>query len=410
MQTERDKSVIQSKSISNDDLELIKLISEKIRIACNIASGELPLHEPSFEGNEWKYVKDCLDSGWVSSVGKYVDAFEAKLCEITGSKRAIAVSNGTSALHIALRLAGVLPGEEVLVPSITFVATANAISYVQAIPHFVDSSVSNLGVCPLKLKAWLKCSTKVEGDSLINTATGRRISALVVVHVLGHSVDLHAIQEVCEEFHLKMIEDAAEALGTFYKGRHVGNDGILSCLSFNGNKTVTTGGGGAILTNDETIGDLAKHITTTAKIPHSWNFFHDQLGFNYRMPNINAALGLAQLEKLPEFLSRKRKLAEAYEKVFSNIEGVQFFKAPVYSNSNHWLNALLLKEGILEALLDCTYKQQIFARPLWTPMHKLPMYVNCPKQKLDNAEWLFKNLITLPSGPKLKRAADMPNG
>ncbi|MCW5824498.1 MAG: LegC family aminotransferase [Cyanobacteria bacterium TGS_CYA1] len=399
------ETLVLSKSTSKSPSELVKLVCEKIRLSCKLETGELPLHEPSFESNEWKYVKDCIDSGWVSSVGKYVNAFEDKLCEVTGSKRAIAVSNGTSALHMAFRLAGVLPGDEVLVPSITFVATANAISYTQAIPHFVDSSKTSLGVCPIKLKLWLEKSTKRKKDSLINAETGRRIAALVVVHVLGHSADLDAISEICKEYQIKLIEDAAEALGTYYKGRHVGNDGLISCLSFNGNKTVTTGGGGAILTNDDTIGDIAKHITTTAKVPHAWHFFHDQLGFNYRMPNLNAALGLAQLEILPEYLNRKSQLAQNYEKAFFEVDGVQFFMPPSNTKSNNWLNALMLQDGLLEPLLDYSHKHKIFTRPLWTPMHELPMYSLCPKQNLENAQWLFRNLITLPSGPKLGRAS-----
>jgi perosamine synthetase len=292
------------------------------------AQDKISLHEPYFGGNEWRYVKDCLDTGWVSSVGKYVDQFEQRLAEYTGVKRAVAVVNGTEALHIALKLAGVGPNDEVIVPALTFIATANAIVYCGAVPHFADSEERTLGLDPNKLEKYLHDTTDIRGSHCINRATGRRIKAVVPMHTFGHPVDLDFLAEVCQRFHLELVEDAAESLGSFYKGRHTGNWGKLASLSFNGNKTITTGGGGAILTNDEELGKLAKHITTTAKVPHKWKFYHDQTGYNYRLPNINAALGCAQLEQLPEFLARKRALAERYLESFAVLSGMHIFREP----------------------------------------------------------------------------------
>ncbi len=307
--------------------------------------GSVPLHEPMFAGNEWSYVRECLETGWVSSVGKFVDRFEEQLAEYTGVKRAVAVVNGTAALHICLKLAGVLPGDEVLAPALTFVATANAVAYCGAVPHFVDSEEKTLGIAPRKLADYLKEIAEVGHNGCHNKKTGRRISAVVPMHTFGHPVDLDPLVEVCRRFKLELIEDTAESLGSFYKGRHTGNWGRLSALSFNGNKVITTGGGGAVLTNDEELGRLAKHLTTTAKLPHRWAFIHDQTGFNYRLPNINAALGCAQLEQLPVFLEKKRALAERYRNAVKEIEGITFFTEPDFARSNYWLNVLLLIVG-----------------------------------------------------------------
>lgn len=364
----------------------------------------LPLHEPNFGGNEWTYVKECLDTGWVSSVGKFVDQFEVELAAYTGVKRAIAVVNGTAALHVCLLLAGVEPDDEVLIPALTFIATANAVSYCGALPHFIDSEEKTLGVDPLKLAAYLDEITEQRPNGCYNRQTGRRIKAMVPMHTFGHPVDLDPLLEVCRRFNIALIEDAAESLGSFYKGRHTGQWGVLSALSFNGNKTITTGGGGAILTNNEELGRLAKHVTTTAKVPHRWEFNHDMVGYNYRMPNINAALGCAQLEQLPNFLTVKRDLAERYRQAFSNVTGIQFFSEPPNSRSNYWLNTLLLDKefaGQRDVLLEVANDAGIMTRPAWTLMHKLPMFTCCPKMDLSVAESLELRLINIPSSVTL---------
>jgi perosamine synthetase len=362
------------------------------------------LHEPLFAGNEWSYVKDCLDSGWVSSVGSYVDRFEVMLAEYTGVKRAIAVVNGTAALHMCLVLAGVASNDEVLLPTLTFVATPNAISYCGAIPHFVDSEEATLGLNPHKLADYLHRITELRGKECFNRITGRRIRAVVPMHTYGHPVDIDPLLEVCERHNLVLIEDAAESLGSYYKGRHTGQWGKLSALSFNGNKVITTGGGGAILTNDEELGQLAKHLTTTAKIPHKWEFNHDMVGYNYRLPNLNAALGCAQLEQLPGFLARKRALAEAYGRAFTTVEGVRFMTEPENSQSNYWLNTLLLNETCIahrDELLALTNDSSIMTRPTWILIHKLPMFKDCPRMDLSVAESLERRLINIPSSASL---------
>lgn len=364
----------------------------------------LPLHEPDFGGNEWVYIKECLDTGWVSSVGKFVDRFEEELAAYSGVKRAIAVVNGTAALHVCLLLVGVKANDEVLMPALTFIATANAVSYCGATPHFIDSEENTLGVDPLKLADYLDKITEQRLDGCYNRLTGRCIKAVVPMHTFGHPVDLDPLLEVCQRYNIKLIEDAAESLGSFYKGRHTGQWGLLSALSFNGNKTITTGGGGAILTNDEELGRLAKHITTTAKVPHRWEFNHDMVGYNYRMPNINAALGCAQLEQLPGFLSAKRGLAESYREAFTGISGIRFFSEPANCMSNYWLNTLLLDEECADqrdGILSTTNDVGIMTRPAWTLMHKLPMFSDCPRANLSVAESLERRLINIPSSAKL---------
>lgn len=367
----------------------------------------VPLHEPNFNGNEWAYVKECLDTGWVSSVGKFVDRFEENLATYTGVKRAVAVVNGTAALHICLLLAGVKAGDEVLMPALTFVATANAVSYCGAIPHFIDSEETTLGVDPRKLATYLKEIAELRGESCYNRLTGRRIKAVVPMHTFGHPVDLDPLCTLCRNFGIELIEDAAESLGSLYKGKHTGQWGRLSALSFNGNKTITTGGGGAILTNDEELGLLAKHITTTAKVPHRWEFCHDMVGFNYRMPNINAALGCAQLEQLPSFLTHKRALAVRYYQAFSGIKGVRFFTEPEFARSNYWLNTLLLDEeltGERDAILAATNDIGIMTRPAWTPMQRLHMFKDAPRMDLSVAENLAARVINIPGSAFLGEA------
>jgi perosamine synthetase len=364
----------------------------------------LPLHEPSFAGNEWAYVKECLDTGWVSSVGKFVDRFEQQLADYAGVKRAVAVVNGTAALHVCLRLVGVEPRDEVLIPTLTFIATANAVSYCGAIPHFVDSEEKTLGLDSAKLADYLADIAEIRLQGCFNKATGRRIKAVVPMHAFGHPVDLDPLVEVCNRYRLELVEDAAESLGSFYKGRHTGNWGKVSALSFNGNKVITTGGGGAILTNDEELGKLAKHLTTTAKVPHKWLFIHDQIGYNYRLPNLNAALGCAQMEELPGFLAAKRRLAQAYRHALKGIEGVRFFNEPDFAQSNYWLNVLLLDKQSAhqrDALLEAANSQGIMTRPAWTLMHKLPMFADCPRMDLALAENLESRLINIPSSAVL---------
>lgn len=361
----------------------------------------IPLHEPSFNEKELEYVSDCIRTGWVSSVGKYVDEFEKRLVEYTGVKRAVAVVNGTAALHISLKVAGVQANEEVFIPSLTFIATANAVSYLQAVPHFIDVSEKTLGLDPSKLEKYIKEIGQMSNGELINKKTGRVIRAVVPMHTFGHPVDLESLIEVCERFNLILVEDAAESLGSFYKGKHTGGYGLVSALSFNGNKIITTGGGGAILTNNEKLADYAKYITTTAKIPHRWEYRHDEIGYNYRMPNINAALGCAQMEKLEGFIGAKRKLTKCYGEIFNKISGADLFTEPTFGTSNYWLQTILIdpekynRNEILEQLND----EGTMARPIWTPMHKLTPYINCPKDNLQVTEELNKCVINIPSTP-----------
>jgi perosamine synthetase len=383
-------------SVKFDPYEVLKALKSVLPSGPD----NIELHEPSFSGNEWNYVKECLDTGWVSSAGKYVDEFERRVAEYTGVRKAVAVVNGTSALHVCLLLVGVKPGDEVLVPALTFVATANAVAYCSAVPHFVDSEERTLGLDPFKLRAYLEKSAEVRSEGCFNRATGRRIKAVIPMHAFGHPVDLDPLADVCKQFKLDLVEDAAESLGSFYKGQHTGNHGRVSALSFNGNKVVTTGGGGAILTNDEELGKLAKHLTTTAKEPHRWEFNHDQVGYNYRLPNLNAALGCAQLEDLPVFLARKRALAKQYRQVFADVPGVKFFTEPDLSRSNYWLNVILLDENLTgerDNLLTLTNDHGIMTRPAWTLMHKLPMFSQCPRMDLSFAENIKRRLINIPS-------------
>lgn len=364
----------------------------------------IPLHEPSFAGAEWSYVKECLDTGWVSSVGKYVDLFEEKLAEYTGVKRAVAVVNGTAALHISLLAAGVEQNEEVLMPALTFIATANAVSYCGAVPHFVDSEQATLGVDAKKLRSYLQEIATLKAGACYNRQSGRRIRAVVPMHTFGHPVDLDELAALCEEFHLVLVEDAAESLGSFYKGKHTGNWGLVSAVSFNGNKIVTTGGGGAVLTNDEELGRKIKHWTTQAKVPHRWEFQHDAIGYNYRLPNINAALGCAQLEQLPGFVKAKRSLADLYKQAFSELEGVSFLIEPDFARSNYWLNAFLLDAdlaGERDVVLQTLNDAGIMSRPVWNLMYTMPMFQGCPRMACETAADISKRLINIPSSANL---------
>lgn len=370
------------------------------------ADKPIPLHEPEFAGHEWEYVRDCLDTGWVSSVGKYVDEFEVRLTQYTGARHAIAVVNGTAALHAALVVAGVRPGDEVLLPALTFVATANAVSQCGAVPHFVDSAENTLGLDPAALKGYLEHIAEPAGGGLRNRLTGRRLAAVVPMHTFGHPVNMPALLAVAEQFGLPIIEDAAESLGSFIGDRHTGTFGLLGTLSFNGNKVITTGGGGAILTDDAAVARRLKHLTTTAKRPHRWEFFHDEVAWNYRLPNLNAALGCAQLERLPDMLARKRILAGVYRAAFSASAGLRFVGEPEGCRSNYWLNSVRLSEpsmALRDTLLTAANDQGFQCRPAWTLMHRLPMYAHCPRAPLPIAERLEATLINLPSSPKLVR-------
>jgi len=375
-----------------------------VRRVVGASAAPIALHEPEFAGREWDYVKECLDTGWVSSVGAFVDRFERDIASFTGVSHAVATSNGTSALHVCLLLAGVQPGDEVLMPALTFIATANAVSYAGATPHFVDSEPTSLGVDAARLDAYLEQHARVVDGVCIGLRTRTPIRALVVMHVFGHPADLDALDAVARRWHLALVEDAAESLGSTYRGRHTGNVGLLSALSFNGNKIATTGGGGAILTNDSTLARRAKHLTTTARTPHRWSFLHDEVGYNYRLPNLNAALGCAQLERLPSMVARKRRLAARYEAAFGALRGLRFLSEPPGTVSNYWLNSIVLdapgealRDDVLATLNDAGY----MARPVWTLMHELPMYAGCPRMDLEVAESMAARIVSLPSSAKL---------
>jgi perosamine synthetase len=388
-------SMPQASSLSKQCVDAIQSVT---------GSSSVALHEPQFKGNEWKYLKECLDSTYVSSVGKFVDRFESDLADFADARFAVAMVNGTCALHIALQLAGVKFGDEVLVPALTFVATANAVSYCGATPHFVDSEERTLGVDPDTLRKYLQATTEIRGGQCINRKTECVIRALVPVHTFGHPVNIEDLLAVAHDFRLVLVEDAAESLGSTYQQRHTGTFGLMGVFSFNGNKTITTGGGGAIITNSEDLAKCAKHLTTTAKLPHRWDYVHDEIAYNYRLPNINAALGCAQLEQLGEILKAKRKLFERYKAAFSNIPEVSIVAEPVGCKSNYWLQTLLLDESVSnerDTLLAATNDKGLMTRPVWTLMHRLLPYEKCPKMNLSVAESLEKRLINLPSNAQL---------
>ena len=374
-----------------------------------LGDGPFSLHEPIIAGNEWTYVKECLDTTFVSSVGKFVDRFEADLASYTGAGRAVAVVNGTAALHMALLLAGVGRDDEVLIPALTFVATANAVAYCGAVPHFVDSEERSLGMDVAALRDYLSTAAEMRGTQCVNRTTGRVIRAVVPMHTFGHPVDIAALLGVARDFHLAVVEDAAESLGSYVGGRHTGTFGDVGTLSFNGNKVVTTGGGGALLINDREMARRAKHLTTTAKVPHRWEFFHDQVGYNYRLPNINAALGCAQLEALPQLLEAKRRLAGSYAKVFADIDGVRVVTEPEGCRSNYWLQTLVLDRAEArhrDAILAATNEAGFMTRPSWNLMHSLPAFKDAPRMSLNVAESLGRRIINIPSNVVLPAEPD----
>lgn len=369
-----------------------------------VGPGAVALHEPRFAGNEWAYIKECLDSTFVSSVGKFVDRFEADLAAYTGAAGAIAVVNGTAALHLAMQLVGVEQGDEVLTPALSFVATANAISYCGATPHFVDSEERTLGVDPMALREHLRDIAELRGGLCVNRITGNVIRALVPMHTFGHPVDIEGLLAVAWDFHLVLIEDAAESLGSTFQGRHMGTFGRMGTLSFNGNKTITTGGGGAIITNDSELRRRAKHLSTTAKVPHRWAFLHDEVGYNYRLPNINAALGCAQLEELPGMLEEKRNLFRKYQTAFATLPSAHMMDEPAGCRSNFWLQTLLLDPTVAhqrDDILRATNDAGLMTRPAWTLMHQLPRFRACPAMALTVAESLESRIINIPSSAQL---------
>lgn len=393
-------------SITCESLSLATTLPEQVVAAIRVVVGAGPqtLHEPSFTGNEWLYLKECLDSTFVSSVGKFVDRFELDLARFTGAKHAVAVVNGTAALHIALKLAGVKAGDEILIPSLTFVATANAVTYCGATPHFVDSEARTLGVDAAKLRDYLSSHTEQRVGQCVNRASGQVIRALVPMHTFGHPVDVDGLLAVAHDFNLALVEDAAESLGSYYHNRHTGTFGLMGTLSFNGNKTITTGGGGAILTNDSVLARHAKHLTTTAKLPHSWEYCHDEIGYNYRMPNLNAALGCAQLEQLPVMLAAKRELFQRYQAAFAPVAGVKLVAEPEQCQSNYWLQTLLLdadQANQRDLILKITNDTGFMTRPAWMLMHELRSFKDCPRMDLAGAQSLSQRLINIPSSPGL---------
>ena len=380
--------------------KLPNLILKSLQNVLPKGKKNIGLHEPTFKGKEWQYVKNCIDTGWVSYLGEYVNRFEKEITKFTQVKYAVATVNGTAALHLSLLAIGVKPEDEVLAPAMTFIAPVNAICYCAATPHFVDVSYKTLGVDAEKLSEYLKKYTLIRGGVCFNRKTSRPIRAIIAMHTFGHPVDLDSLLKVCREYKITLIEDAAEALGSYYKGKHVGHWGKLSILSFNGNKIVTTGGGGAVITNNLILARKIKHLSTTAKMPHKWEFYHDQIGYNYRLPNINAALGCAQLEQINRFLKKKRNLAEKYSKIFKDIEGIKVFHEPEFARSNYWLNTLILDKNYIsqrDDILKITNQNGIGTRPVWTLMNKLPMFKKCPKMNLSNATDLERRIINLPS-------------
>ncbi len=366
------------------------------------------LHEPEIDDLEKKYVLECLDSTFVSSVGAFIPQLEQRIQDITGAKHAIAVSNGTVGLQVALFLAGVEYGDEVIVPTLSFIATANAVSHAGAVPHFIDSELGTMGMSPAALRDVLESCTR-ENGVLINPESGRRIAAISPMHTLGHPVKIEEICSIAAEYGVPVVEDSAESLGSFVTNsagelQHTGTFGLTAMISFNGNKIVTTGGGGVILTNDDEIGRRAKHLTTTAKLPHKWEFEHDEIAWNYRMPNLNAALGMAQLDKYPRFLEQKRQLALAYGEAFAGIDGLKFVFEPEGTVSNYWLCAVQLDEPSLEKrdeLMQACHDAGLMVRPMWNLLHKQRMYTGAPVGDVSTAAALHASLICLPSTPRL---------
>lgn len=357
-----------------------------------------PLAVPMFIGNEKKYLEECIDTTFVSSVGKFVDRFEEDMAKYTGAKKAVVCVSGTNALHMSLMLVGVERNDEVLTQALTFIATCNALSYIGAHPVFIDVDRSTMGLSPDAMKEWLVKNSEIRNGQCYNKNTGRRVKACIPMHTFGHPVRIEEILALCCEYHIELVEDAAESIGSTYKGKHTGTFGKVGVLSFNGNKTITTGGGGMMLFNDEKLATLAKHLTTQAKVPHRWEFRHDHIGYNYRMPNINAALGCAQLENLDKYVASKRKIAAEYAEYFKIVPEIEFFEDTEDTFSNYWLNAIILKdkEAQLE-FLQLTNDNGVMTRPIWELMNRLPMFENCENDGLKNTIWFAERVVNVPS-------------
>ena len=377
-----------AKEVFNGFIEQAKLI---------FGGGIIPLHRPLFEGNERQYLVDCIDSNFVSSVGEEVTKFEKRVAEFTGSNYAVATVNGTAALHVAIELAGVKPGDEVISQALTFIATCNAISYAGAKPLFIDVDLDTMGLSPSALRIFLEANAEKRMDGTFNKLSGQRISACVPMHTFGFPCRIAEIAEICADWDIALVEDAAESLGSYVGEKHTGTFASMATLSFNGNKVITTGGGGMIITDDPELAKRAKHITTTAKVPHPYEFVHDEIGYNYRMPNLNAALGCAQMERLDEFLTIKAQLADQWD-VFFHDRDVDFVKAINGNNANHWLNTIILDSRLdRDEFLKMTNDNNVMTRPIWTLMSKLPMFKNCQTDGLEKSLWLEDRVVNIPS-------------
>lgn len=362
----------------------------------------VPLSVPKFLGNEKKYLEECIDTTFVSSVGKFVDRFEEDMAAYTGAKKAVVCVNGTNALHMAFLLAGVGREDEVLTQALTFVATCNALSYIGAHPVFIDIDKDTLGLSSNAVASWLEKNAEIRNGQCFNRQTARRIKACVPMHTFGHPARIDELVELCKEWGIELVEDAAESIGSFYKGQHTGTFGKVGAISFNGNKTITTGGGGMLLFQDEELAAWAKHLTTQAKVPHRWEFVHDYIGYNYRMPNINAALGCAQLERIEEYVEDKRKTAALYAEFFKNIDGIDFFVEPENGRSNYWLNVLIFKDKeAQQQFLQYTNDHGVMTRPVWELMTRLSMFVGCQTDNLENTQWFADRIVNIPSSVRL---------
>jgi perosamine synthetase len=377
---------------------IVKLIKKVI------GRGRHQLHEPLFSNKELKYLTNTIKQNFVSTAGKYVNKFEEKVKLYTKAKFAIAVVNGTQAIYISLKVSGVKENEEVLVPALTFIGTANAVSYLGAKPHFIDSHINNFGIDCVKLEKYLKSTTRFKGSRCVNKQTGNIISAIIPVHVFGHPCNIQSVIKIAKKYNLKVIEDAAEALGSFHKKRHLGTFGDLGCFSFNGNKIITTGGGGMVVTNNKKLAEKVKHLTTTAKTKHKWEYIHDEIGYNFRMPNLNAALGLAQMEKLPIFLKAKKSLFKKYNEIFKKLNGISLYKQPKDSDSNYWLQTLVLNKEhvkLKDKILKESHKKSIYTRPVWKLISELKPYKKSQKMNLSGAKEIYNRTINIPSSQSI---------
>jgi perosamine synthetase len=376
--------------------DIVKFIHELYR-----TDEQVYLHNPYLIGNEKKYLNECIDSTFVSSVGRFVTLFEEKIANYTGAKKAVVCVNGTSALHMAMMLVGVERNDEVITQALTFIATCNAISYIGAHPVFIDVDRDTMGLSPVAVEKWLSHNAEMRAGICFNKTTGRRIKACVPMHTFGHPVHLDELVAVCEKYNIELVEDAAESLGSFYKGKHTGTFGKVGAISFNGNKTITTGGGGALLFNDEKLAKQAKHLTTQAKVSHKWEFIHDAIGYNYRMPNVNAAIGCAQIEKIEHILSNKRETSTSYLNFFEGQEDIEFFKEPKDCQSNYWLNVILLKDkNAQQEFLQFSNDHGVMTRPIWQLMNKLTMFSDCQTDELENTKWFEERVVNIPSSVK----------